>query len=87
MEPSSVPSSASVEASRAYLEAALDCVGMADAAGRVVEFTRGSRATVLQPAVLLTSAEQRQEQEEDVEDVEEDRGGEQWRRADVFGAA
>jgi PAS domain S-box-containing protein len=45
METSSVASSASVEASRAYLEAALDCVVMADAAGRVVEFNPAAERT------------------------------------------
>ncbi len=45
METSSVPSSAGVETSRAYLAAALDCVIMADAAGRVVEFNPAAERT------------------------------------------
>ena len=45
METSSVPSSASVEMSHAYLAAALDCVVMADAAGRVVEFNPAAERT------------------------------------------
>ncbi|HWN22600.1 MAG TPA: GAF domain-containing protein [Gaiellaceae bacterium] len=40
-----MPSSASVETSRAYLAAALDCVVMADAAGRVVEFNPAAERT------------------------------------------
>ncbi len=40
-----MPSSASLETSRAYLEAALDCVVMADAAGRVVEFNPAAERT------------------------------------------
>src|SRR5919106_1759654 len=43
---------------------------------------------VITLAVLLTSAaEDRQEQEEHVEDIEEDRRGEKRRRADVLGVA
>ena len=44
-------------------------------------------ATALTLAVRLASAEERQEQEEHVEDVEEDRRGEQRRGADVLVAA
>lgn len=42
---------------------------------------------VITAAVLLVSAEDREEQQEHVQDVEEDRCGQQRRRADVLGLA
>jgi PAS domain S-box-containing protein len=45
VETSSVPAAASDELSRAYLQAALDCVVMADASGRVVEFNPAAERT------------------------------------------